>query len=724
MSICPAVPRRPASQSSGNIICSSTDAGCVGNRMRSQGVALKDLNLAGQSSLASSSSAVTDVSKDKLYLSKGPLLASSSFASRLASSTHNCQAAHMTTMAESMGHQHANGEAANLAAATLNDTMSEAVEKFGPSVVQHTSNAGNNLLRASTTAIVNTGTVEPSRTCIFSSTSLDSMAISASGNAPSVTVLGLAGKGGQGTERPREDSREPRERVASLRDRERISIKGRDVPQSRERGQQQVKTTQNDTSEQRDADNIRNWQRQWKRVLATSVFYFDGLEDLGKDRTKKQLLNYGAKIETFFHGGVTNVVTNRPIQANYAPMDIIYQARQRNMKIWTHEKFVRFMSHLHENPNSSASNVTNTNTATSLSRGHVAASDTSNNLCRMLREEKLTGPADSDPRARRDDIHYFKGPYVYVRDASQIYRPIMVREYARVSEPELGEWPQFRATGPGKCPFVLDIQYHQSRADREMKPRQAGSKLKRSAAVEADASTSKGAFKSRKLLEDEIESHSQMANFLEVHKDPQETGDEHVADDMRREATVFNEPRSRKKSALTPVRMTSARANSGGKTATDLKARKQSLSATGRSYHVRMSAALGHELVATGINMSNATSNIRSMTQSGGAANGLARQVSQVQSKEVDNLKRKVFERKRRPLPVPQVAVKKEAVAVREVRPGYCENCKDKYDDYQEHIKSRKHRKFAANDENFADIDDLLAQLIQPKRELEVPFVE
>ncbi|KAK9234496.1 Dfp1/Him1, central region-domain-containing protein [Lipomyces kononenkoae] len=724
MSVYPVISRRPPSQSSGNIICSSADTGSAVNRMRSQSVALKDLNLAGQSNLTSSSSAMTDVSKDKLYLSKGPLLASSSVASRLASSTLNCQVAHTTTMAESIGHQHANGEAPTLAPATLNDTMSEAIEKFGPSSAQHTSNgAVNNLLHPSTNAIVNTGIIEPSRTGTLSSTSLDPMAISASGNAPLVTVLGLTGKS-QVTERPRENSREPRQRVASLRDRERVSTRGRDVPQSRERGQQQATTTQNETSEQRDADNIANWQRQWKRVLATSVFYFDGLEDLGKDRTKKQLLNYGAKIETFFHGGVTNVVTNRPIQANYAPMDIIYQARQRNMKIWTHEKFVRFMSHLQENANTSASNATNTHTATALSRGHVVASDTSNNLCRMLREEKLTGPADSDPRARRDDIHYFKGPYIYVRDASQIYRPIMVREYARVSDPELGDWPQFRATGPGKCPFVLDIQYHQNKGDREMKPRRAGSKLKRSATVETEASTSKGAFKSRKLPEDETESHSQMANFLHVHEDLQEDGDGYITEDTRRQATAFNEPHSRKKSALTPVRMTSARANSGGKTTAELKARKQSLSATGRSYHVRMTAALGHELVATGINMSNATSNIRSMTQSGGAANGLARQVSQVQSKEVDNLKRKVFERKRRPLPVPQVAVKKEAVAVREVRPGYCENCKDKYDDYQEHIKSRKHRKFAANDENFGDIDDLLAQLIQPKRELQVPRVE
>ncbi|KAK9352099.1 Dfp1/Him1, central region-domain-containing protein [Lipomyces doorenjongii] len=625
----------------------------------------------------------------------------------------------------SMVRQHAYDEVPTLATTTLNGMVSEAIGRIGPSSVLSSNNRiANHLRHPSTTAIINTGIMEQSRACnALSSTSSASMTISASGNAPSVTLHDLTGLSQQ-TERAREKSREPRERVASLRERERISTRTHDTHQDRERVQQQATTTQNDTSEQRDSDNIRNWQRQWKRVLATSVFYFDGLEDIGKDRTKKQLLNYGAKIENFFHGGVTNVVTNRPIQANYAATDIIYQAKQRNMKIWTHEKFVRFMSHLQENPNASVSNVTNSHTSATLSRGHVVASDTSNNLCRMLREEKLTGPADSDPRARREDIHYFKGPYIYIRDATQIYRPIMVREYTRVSEPQLGDWPQFRVTGPGKCPFVLDIQYHQNRDVKEVKPRRAATKLKRTATVEVEPNTSKGAVKSRKLPEDAGESHNHIANFLQVHEDPQQQIEGYITDDMRQQAAAFKEPHSRKKSALTNVRMTSARANSGSKTAADLKARKQALSATGRSYHVRMSAALGHELVATGINMSNATSNIRSMTQSGGAANGLARQMSQVQSKEVNSLKRKVFERNRRPLPIPQVAVKKEAVAVKEVRPGYCENCKDKYDDYEEHIKSRKHRKFASNDENFAEIDDLLAQLIQPKRELLVPYVE
>ncbi|KAG4217531.1 hypothetical protein PC116_g33988, partial [Phytophthora cactorum] len=52
-----------------------------------------------------------------------------------------------------------------------------------------------------------------------------------------------------------------------------------------------------------------------------------------------------------------------------------------------------------------------------------------------------------------------------------------------------------------------------------------------------------------------------------------------------------------------------------------------------------------------------------------------------------------------------------------ELKPGYCENCAEKYADFDEHILSKKHRKFAEDDRNWVDLDDLLVQLQRmPKR--------
>ncbi|ERS95959.1 hypothetical protein HMPREF1624_07494 [Sporothrix schenckii ATCC 58251] len=47
----------------------------------------------------------------------------------------------------------------------------------------------------------------------------------------------------------------------------------------------------------------------------------------------------------------------------------------------------------------------------------------------------------------------------------------------------------------------------------------------------------------------------------------------------------------------------------------------------------------------------------------------------------------------------------------RDPKPGYCENCQDKFDDFEDHIVSHKHRKFAEDEKNWTELDDLLGQL-------------
>jgi regulatory subunit for Cdc7p protein kinase len=52
--------------------------------------------------------------------------------------------------------------------------------------------------------------------------------------------------------------------------------------------------------------------------------------------------------------------------------------------------------------------------------------------------------------------------------------------------------------------------------------------------------------------------------------------------------------------------------------------------------------------------------------------------------------------------------------AKKEKKEGYCENCKEKFDDYGEHTESRRHRKYARNAKNFVELDRLLEQLRRP----------
>jgi regulatory subunit for Cdc7p protein kinase len=72
-------------------------------------------------------------------------------------------------------------------------------------------------------------------------------------------------------------------------------------------------------------------------------------------------------------------------------------------------------------------------------------------------------------------------------------------------------------------------------------------------------------------------------------------------------------------------------------------------------------------------------------------------------------------------------ALRRRKTAEKELKPGYCENCREKFNDFDEvrimtvhfasytnipqHILSRKHRKFAVTTDNWVELDQLLAQL-------------
>ncbi|KAF8320804.1 hypothetical protein DL93DRAFT_2163777 [Clavulina sp. PMI_390] len=44
-------------------------------------------------------------------------------------------------------------------------------------------------------------------------------------------------------------------------------------------------------------------------------------------------------------------------------------------------------------------------------------------------------------------------------------------------------------------------------------------------------------------------------------------------------------------------------------------------------------------------------------------------------------------------------------------KPGYCENCRQKFEDFTKHISSKRHRRFADNDNNFSALDEIFRRL-------------
>lgn len=277
-----------------------------------------------------------------------------------------------------------------------------------------------------------------------------------------------------------------------------------------------------------------------------------------------------------------------------------------------------------------------------------AQSERENNLSHLLKEEKIFGLTDRDPSAKRDDLHYFEKSFVHVYDLSQQVRPIAVREWSNES------YPAFHLTLDGKCPFVRDS----CEADNLEKKR-----LRRMQKFEANREY-------RELLKRATQKICG-AELLSGSTDPK-TCDTTENDEPEEARAEFEVPNLVRQSSLVP--------------------------SVTRFYDV---AASGFNGASNAVQFS-MDSALNSMARQG---NGLGPTVSQVPSKNLNNLKRRIFLKRH------QQSERLE----RDARPGYCENCRTKYDNFDQHIQSNRHRNFACNDENFEEIDKLIAVLGESK---------
>lgn len=388
--------------------------------------------------------------------------------------------------------------------------------------------------------------------------------------------------------------------------------------------------------------------------------------------------------------------------------------------------------------------------ATSLPRSHattnlaVVKPNKQADLQQLLRNEKVIGPADRDMAVAAQDMCQLRGFYVYIHDMDEKTRPVMVRDYPRVTAKEEGKWPQFRLSAVGKCPFMEDtaharklIQHEQEKRERDLDPvprtrsRAAAQPIVPSQHMQPLADIQPNLRRSPR---------KQQADTLSKPLDPPKTL-----------------PMGRQNSADMPALFGSTQANARG-----------------------LPRFIRGEPVASGVQPSNVTSAIRSQAISSTAISSTAPGARVGSSKEIHALKRKVLERGTSNMsnqtltssymndvraalngdgaPPPRAAkrkaketlahiheepdeeglaqqARKKVIVPKELKPGYCENCRDKFEDfddvsatpsldtrpslltvYLQHIESRKHRKYATDPANWVDLDKLLKQLIRPLR--------
>ena len=237
------------------------------------------------------------------------------------------------------------------------------------------------------------------------------------------------------------------------------------------------------------------WQRHHKRKFPTFTFYLDGVDGMQKKRLMGDIARLRGSVEPFFSKRVTHIITARTsgtttttthsrrnsadehkmtlqemaIKAPYGSsklklpqqpndegfrQDVLVKAKEFNLHIWSIAKATSILDALLRRDE------------VGVVEAKVGGDHHGDNLAKALRDERVYGTKERDVNAKQEQFVSFRGPFIIARDLNNVYQPIVSREYKKVDEARNGEWPQFRATSNGRCPFVVDPyvarQQHQS----------------------------------------------------------------------------------------------------------------------------------------------------------------------------------------------------------------------------------------------------------------------
>ena len=444
------------------------------------------------------------------------------------------------------------------------------------------------------------------------------------------------------------------------------------------------------------------------------------------------------------------------LRRQHAGNDVLRKAKEMGTKIWQLEKFERIVHVMLEGREGCLQSQHSHNTRSNVS---TAATKTSRHveLSHLIRNEQLNGPSDRESTLAISEWIPLKGPHIYIHDMNEKTKPVMVREYSKVQNREDGAWPQFRSVSVGKCPFVEESTHCRRGVERE--------RAREEEQLAQDKSQNQRAPRTRAATA--IESAKMQPPLHAARKRP-------LAEIENGGNAMAQPPR------LLPV--TRDKEPPLAKTQSPTKGMKNFLGGIGPGF-------VRGEPTASGIQQSNITSAIRSQMVSSTAAAPGAKAGT---SRDMHELKRKVLERNSGPslsgmttstkianaiggyessrtIPPPRLAkqkaqeklgqrkleniredgspsddeekqykattmVLKDALK-RDPKPGYCENCREKFDDFEEvglllpfvdfdgtdarlkHTFGRKHRKFAMTHDNWRELDGLLRQLVRPLKE-------
>ncbi|SCU99766.1 LAMI_0G00672g1_1 [Lachancea mirantina] len=483
--------------------------------------------------------------------------------------------------------------------------------------------------------------------------------------------------------------------------------------------------------------DLAEWQANWRKILRKDTkIYFDNTEvtepkhkfERRRDILRQGFSSLGATITSFFDTSVTVVITRRTIKDHESlpDTDVLVRAHRRYMKIWNYDKALRFLKNL---------DVDLEALETSAQQAHPTLSN-------LLQNEKLYGPSDRDPRARRDDVHYFKYPHVYLYDLWQVWAPLITAEWRphELSCSDKLPYPDLKPGTFGRCPFVGDGHCNEASSKRIIKR------------YRRDKYNEEYALHLRLIYQEsaqprQVSTVKESEILLLPHNHPNSKKCyHHILGQLNLEegkADESIEPLGQKQEASPSNSFASTSLKPPFKTAWKTPALANiNIAPTLMRQETeeladdlcRKKSRIPQEIKASGVTQSN--------EGSASVGNGLGPTKASVTNKSMKSLNRLVVDKKLQPskptatttresvpmtvspavlnadetndAPKDEKSKEKKTVVKRQdarMGSGYCENCRVKYESLSQHVKSEKHLHFAQDDVNFEAIDSLIEKL-------------
>lgn len=501
----------------------------------------------------------------------------------------------------------------------------------------------------------------------------------------------------------------------------------RDEPRRRD-----GRDTRPDAKEERDrirAAREAEFRIKYTRAFPNWTFHFDldahqpELAAL-KNKLERRVAQLGAKIDDFFSKEVTHLITyeaeevpgnkensrsrsardggllgspiklkSRPAPVESHASEIVKKAQEFGIKVWDVEKLTSVLDRCQAPPGNA------TATPASTSGQHPSAS--TKHLSRLLESERLHGTSERDPTQRRHDYVYFsKGSYfVLIEDMRQELATIAALEYPVQKTrdgKERGSWPVLYCHPRARGPF---IEYNEREERRREKMDQADKEREEEMAR-----------RKAEVREQERRRRAKLQAQFQAQRHR----------DLRRAVSMQNLKRHMDdpEEELVDLDVGYDGEAAGSAAASGYLASGAYVAASGNS--VSITSATG-TTSTTGLPM-------RSMALPPSLREKIENQV--VTSRRLPNAGRRPDKENLMGPPLtipdrPQRTLRKSKstttvrLAKREEgsKPGYCECCRVKFEDFKQHIFSKRHRKFADDDSNFASLDVVLQRVRRRTRE-------